>query len=392
MNILNDEYGKYRVGKKVFFNKYEAIEACIGTYNRITFHYQDEFWSNVDWITEPTDSLSKLYEQRVKQLREYDYIILCYSGGADSWNILNTFDRTNTPLDEIVVMNDLSLSGSRDSYFNAEVWKVAIPEAKLFIEKHPGTKLNIIDVGPSLLQVLPGISTEDQLTHHFQGVTTIGSSIRSGHWIYTEDRYKKLIEQGKRVCLLWGLDKTILKQMDGRYCFWFNDFLLQYKRKALYRIDLPVYDEFFYWSKDLPELVIKQCHIQKKGLQNLSPFYIDPFPIPTRSRHELSVRNKNNQRISIQTLNSWLYPGWDVNTYSVGKPGGTTFAGQHDEWLTGKENEDIVKIWLATTKRAVELFKNLTPENKDKTNTYAETGKNHSIFMTKPYWVENFVL
>jgi len=51
-----------------------------------------------------SESLDFLYALRARQLREkYDYLVLYFSGGADSTNILKTFIDNNIFLDEIVM-------------------------------------------------------------------------------------------------------------------------------------------------------------------------------------------------------------------------------------------------------------------------------------------------
>ena len=95
--------GVYRANGKPFFNKLEAIlevNANPGTW--VEWDYHDAVFGQHQWDIEPIFDLKELYRQRALQLREaYDHVVLFYSGGVDSWNILKTFIDNNIPLDEI---------------------------------------------------------------------------------------------------------------------------------------------------------------------------------------------------------------------------------------------------------------------------------------------------
>lgn len=79
----------------------------------IFFYYYDKEFSRVDWTIEPLETLEQLYKERAQKIRdENEYLILCYSGGADSTNILETFYYNNIHIDEIVMVGAFS----QDSY------------------------------------------------------------------------------------------------------------------------------------------------------------------------------------------------------------------------------------------------------------------------------------
>ena len=90
---LETSSGYWSVNNTYFFSKAECLRYAtqIKDYN-VTFHYFDSFYSSLSWKNEPSESLEELYKRRAQQLREkYDYIVLAYSGGADSCNVLNSF-------------------------------------------------------------------------------------------------------------------------------------------------------------------------------------------------------------------------------------------------------------------------------------------------------------
>ena len=86
-----DIFGFYRVGNLKLYSQIEALEISQRLNLPITWHFNDEVYSSFDWTKEPDESISELYKKRCEQLREkYDYLVLFYSGGADSDNILNS--------------------------------------------------------------------------------------------------------------------------------------------------------------------------------------------------------------------------------------------------------------------------------------------------------------
>jgi hypothetical protein len=80
-----DKLGVYRVGDLKFYSKLQAIEMSTKTGIHLHWDFNEAVFDSYDWTVEPKDSLVELYRQRAQQLRnKYDYIILAYSGGADS--------------------------------------------------------------------------------------------------------------------------------------------------------------------------------------------------------------------------------------------------------------------------------------------------------------------
>ena len=118
-NDQNDIYGFYKSDGVKFYSKYEAM--CLGTPSKTTWHYNDQLFSSFDWKKPSMMPLSELYRRRAEQLRnDYDYLILMYSGGADSENILDTFVTNNIHLDE--VCHYVISTISQESALQANSW------------------------------------------------------------------------------------------------------------------------------------------------------------------------------------------------------------------------------------------------------------------------------
>lgn len=64
----------------------------------------DPKFHSAKWDTEPKQSIKELHRLRAEQIRQtYDYVVLYFSGGADSTTVLNAFVDNNIPIDEVIV-------------------------------------------------------------------------------------------------------------------------------------------------------------------------------------------------------------------------------------------------------------------------------------------------
>jgi hypothetical protein len=93
LNYSGDQFGYYTVGPNFkTYSKLLAIEEMRRTGTHLEWHFNESQYQAHDWRKEPSTSLDELYRQRAQEIRDkYDYVVLWYSGGPDSWNILNTF-------------------------------------------------------------------------------------------------------------------------------------------------------------------------------------------------------------------------------------------------------------------------------------------------------------
>jgi hypothetical protein len=389
MNI--DEIGCYVVQDKKHLNKYEALETSFKKSSSISFNFNNDFWNTVDWKNPSTKSLRELYRNRALSLRQkYDYIILCYSGGADSYNAMRSFGDNKIHLDEIVSWHDYSITENKESFASAEVFNVGVKEAEKFIRHNPRTVFTLLDIKEPLIESLSNIEEKDYI-HWGQSSCSIAYPIRGGDWIYQGSKYTKLIEQGKKICLLSGYDKTALSIKEGRYCFQFHDMITRSNRKQIIRPDLPVHDEFFYWSPDSAEMIVKQCHIIKTYLDFLPNNYIDPHSLNLEAAKYRTAffTNKKGVAVSFPTLNSWLYD-WDPKTFTVGKPRGTPgispyFVSEMDWWVQKYLNEDVTKKWLKQLRFSLDYYKKVKSINRDRYNpAFGDT----PLLLTQPYFIE----
>ena len=121
------------------------IEAIISKRD-CNFYFNDKEFSKLDWFNEPFEDLDTLYTLRAKQLRdEYEYLVLCFSGGTDSTHVLETFYYNNIHIDEIVSVGALSQDNSENSSENMNmlIRSNVIPRLKGYdLSK---TKITVVD-------------------------------------------------------------------------------------------------------------------------------------------------------------------------------------------------------------------------------------------------------
>lgn len=351
----------YSVGERIFATKAEAYEVANRLGKTVSYHENDEFWAKQPWLIPLLKPLSSLYMQRAYQLREkYDYLILCYSGGADSHNILKTFNHAEIHLDEINIWHDMSLTEDPMSLTNGEVFKVAIPNAQEFVRKWPRTKLEVIDMKVPMQTLLTQHSVDEIMLHFLQSMASAGHIIRSGAFVYTNPRYKQLLEQGKKVAIIWGWDKTLVWKVDDYYVHKMSDSSSSRYRCRLLYPDIPVASEFFYQTLDLPQLVIKQCQTLVQRLKTLPKRYIDPFPIDDDKHRLLYVQGPNNQKVSLETVNLWLYD--ETPWFTAHKAFGTQYFSALDrDWILRARNEELMQKWKMAMLKMYELQRKKMP-------------------------------
>tara|TARA_R110000868_G_C10955616_1_gene768061 strand:+ start:2293 stop:3456 length:1164 start_codon:yes stop_codon:yes gene_type:complete len=329
MNILGnnkDKFGFYQIGNFKTYSKVESIELHKHTGIHPHWNFNEDVFSKYNWMIEPTETIEELYKKRAQQLRnDYDYIVLFYSGGADSDNVLDTFTKNNIKLDEVASMNYLRADSDPMSMFNAEQTLVAHPKIKSLHQSGITFKHRSIDMSDITVDIIDNshYSTNRAYYHssHFGTNHLAKSYIRE-----TVSDYKKLIEQGKKVVFLWGSEKPRLYQENGRYCIKFLDLLdsgVSPRTQLLNREE--EYDEAFYWSPDSTDIICKQGHILKRFFEQHNIYKQDKYYSETLIKLpgiEHIFANKNTEDgLSYRSLiNLLIYPGYDPKTFTVGKP------------------------------------------------------------------------
>lgn len=368
--------GYWEAGGHYFFNKAECLRYAsqVQDFN-VKFHYNDEFYQSLNIRQEPTESLEELYRQRAQQLRDkYDYLVLSYSGGSDSFNVLNTFLKNNIKLDCIAISYPVKAIEKLLPSFNPEdrqagniifeythaampklheVAKLS-PETEICVLDHTDIAINMILGGK--LQIMPvgGIGAAPGLAGHY----LIGQKVR------------EYSDKGK-TAYVTGVDKPRMgyNPTTKKFGVWFDDIslVLGNYTKDLYSGFRPN-TEHFYYSTDFPELWVKQCHVVKRAVEPIVS--LEPELRPEYFKRMHYVNSKGS--IILYTHNIFykklLYDGWHEGIFQATKPSGYFFQ-EHSDWylksdLTSHREKDF------HYKQVIEFLHGIDP----KFITYNERG------------------
>ena len=269
MFFINDpeytKHGYYLVNGIKTFSKFEAWQLSGHDITKIKFIFNDDKFNNIDTTKEPETDIYELYKRRATQLRnDYDYIVLIYSGGIDSHTILETFLENNIHLNEICTFSNNDVE-SKTSKFNQEVYNAVVPTLDL---KKLGTKFRFINVGQMIIDQMSDPFHFENFEYYNNVLTAWRTAVNSRVLKSNIPEHRKLTEEGKSVCYIWGYDKPTVKIVDQEYCLLIPDAFSggmgakQYINNHLSNNEFNnFYDEAFYICREFPEIPIKQGHM-----------------------------------------------------------------------------------------------------------------------------------
>lgn len=272
-----DRLGFYRVGFKKFNNKTLALIDSKKTGYEVEWIFNNDVYGSIDWTVPIETSLFEIYRQRAQQLRDkYDYLMLYYSGGADSSTILRTFVENGIFLDEIVmqlpepVRQSFDPTDTSEGNFYAELEYSAVPYLNKIKNKiHPNTVIRYQDFSKSGIELL-------KKDDWFDTVPLCTNITLSGVFRQiaqnTDYHILNLYDTGKSIAQILGIDKPLV-YFDG------SDYYSYFMDTSTYHYVSPVdfnntalsngkySTEFFYWTPDMPEIVVKQAQDIKRNCE-----------------------------------------------------------------------------------------------------------------------------
>jgi hypothetical protein len=249
--------GYWQVAGQYYRNKVVAIMAAqhrnLGPYD-ISFHYNDPWWSQARWDVEPEQSLPELYAKRARQLREkYKTIIIRFSGGADSTNIIRTFVDNGIKIDVIALNTWLQ----PDTHFelstqNIEKKLITLPYVDKLKEQGVEFELVVNDYYPTI-----EILGDDPAWIFDIDAPRFNLMDICAHRALTTKEFDRWDDESTAVVA--GIDKPKVFMREGKIWFWSQgDSWHSLINKANRMTPEP-----FYWTADMPEIPIKQSHVVK---------------------------------------------------------------------------------------------------------------------------------
>ncbi len=345
-HMINKKLGYYTCGSEIFDSKIKACFRSLETKQEIKWHFNDDVFSKYDWSVEPTETLDELYDRRSKQLREqYDYLVLSYSGGADSHNILMSFVRQGLHLDEIVVNNmekanlkftDINPLNTKSTNASAEFYLQTMPRLKEIADKIPKTKISIMDLSDHLFDSMNQYSDASWVLDKREGLNP--ANVTRFNYLYFTD-LRKQFDKDKKIAMILGVEKPRTFVHDGTLYMRFTDRAANMITIAEHLKEYPNSEvEYFYWSPDAVPIMIKQGHLIKRWLR-LNPDLLQHWDSKTMTFETIRL-------IHERVLRSVIYTTWDRNWWQADKAT-KDWTSEFDQWFEdGYSETSAYNIWL----------------------------------------------
>jgi len=341
---MNTKYGCWIVGDKLFEKKAEALVYASKVNLSPKYYYYNNVWKNLDRTLLGKIPLEQLYKERAQQLRDkYDYLILYFSGGADSTNILMTYLNNNIKIDEVRVKWPKALRDGKHYTPNTQdrtifnIWSEWDFVIKPFLDKlsvsHPEINITFVDQTETL--TTKNVERAFETTNHARG----GLLLNFGNSVITS--------KSSKVGHIFGFDKPTIALDDNNVVhMFFSDVTLN----LLYSdagYD-PESKECFYWSPDMPILPMEMAY-QVSQYYNVNK---DKRRfLYTLVNGEVTEQNHQFLKLKVQVQNnitkSVCYPNWDKNTFQAEK---VTSITAYDKWhwfFYNPEYQDVVDAFYS---------------------------------------------
>jgi hypothetical protein len=340
----NSKLGAYHVStySLPIYNKLQALELAQKTGGNIRWNFNDLVYGQINWQQEPAVNIDMLYLMRARQLRDqYDHLVLNFSGGSDSTNILYAFLKNNIHIDEIIVRhpesglkNVTTNTQNKDSTNQISEFDYAvIPRLKWVADNFPNIKITIHDYFESMINEHiddTWIYAAREFFHPGVIKRYSNLSMRSQLTMY---------DKGKTVGVIYGIDKPKLEYHNGKYYAYFLDICpnVVVSEVADYT---NITTELFYWTPDLPEIVVKQAHMIRRWLE-INPQYRDL--IESSKKVDSAIVSTVERVVSAPVI----YPSVEHEIFQGNKIGNAVLS-EHDSWFWNNHmNTNIANIWRA---------------------------------------------
>jgi hypothetical protein len=338
-----EKFGFWSVNNKKFYNKIDAfIYASNNSDFKIDFHYHDQIWDSYDRNLVGSFNLKILYKERAQQIREkYDYLILNYSGGADSHNVLLSFLDNNIKLDAVHVKWPFKATDHHSKLFNnspvnlLSEWDLTISKRlKWLSSNYPDVRIITDDWSEKILE---NNSIDSEKLYSFTHLYSLGDISR----ITTRSDFEiKSLDKNKTVGIIWGIDKPeVFLDSENNLYFRFRDLPINVAQP----LDLNVNGtELFYWSPEFPQIVFEQSNRVLNFLKNNQEY----FRLMSDDNSKLDLpAYKIKYKMQSDLVKSIIYDNWDPLLFQANKDFSPCKL-QWDYWIyTSNELSSIVSKW-----------------------------------------------
>jgi hypothetical protein len=333
MSLLNgNPYGYYTVGEQHYLNKVEAVYNASITNQEVSWDFHHDIFTKMDWTKRPHGTVLEAYKERAQQIRDkYDYVIVHFSGGMDSFTVLDSFLSNGIHVDEVFTRWSHTVRKYKDADPNdldesnlGSEFEYAVMPVLDYIQKHyPSVNIVIDDISEHLEQDFQ----EDDifLSNQYQSMSTFFRFNRKS------EKELEQVKQGKRIGVVYGYDKIRCHVYQGNFYAYFRDNIGGVDTDPTRNVEL------FYWTRDMPQLPILQAHTLKEYIQNNIVFTDLDRPMTGKLSYQ-EYREIYQQA---------CYPAYNIDTFQVDKALGS-LVWKSDFWVV-KHNPRYFQSWRWAT-------------------------------------------
>ena len=347
-----DKFGYYKVNEKKFYSKIEAsIYATQLNLPRdaMSWHYNEQSYDTMNWQIEPEESLDMIYEQRAAEIRaRYDYVIISYSGGSDSHNVLMSFIRAGLHVDELIVHTFEKSAGGYENLSKSDTSSInsqhtdyvfhTLPMLKEISKIIPKTKITVVDQSDDLERHYTDAKDESWVLTRTENLG-LGNNVK---YNYVKE-IRKHVDKTKSIGIVIGADKPRVGIGQGDYLYFvLADKGINASRSAIDsmtefdNVDL----ELFYWGSTAIccRMLAKQSHVIANWLTinpQFQPFFLKKNNTKTMYRvvHERVLRNV-------------IYSIWNNSWFQADKSVAPGWYNDLDVWyLNNRKLSENTAIW-----------------------------------------------
>jgi hypothetical protein len=385
ISALNEKLGFYECNEIKFESKIQAFLYSDQVKKEVNWFFNDNVFNTYPWHIEPLESLDDLYDLRARQLREqYDYLILSFSGGADSNNILQSFIRQNLFIDEIVI-NTMEKGSEKFTILDSKVkdgWNTGaehhlqtiprLKESEKFLSK---TKITILDLTDHLFNTLEKSKDESWIFDKREKLNPIG--ITRFNYIHF-DEVRKQFDKNKKIAIILGIDKPKTLISKNKFYLRFNDRTANMVSIVNHFKDYTNSTvEYFYWDPSCTKMLCKQAHVIKRWLE-IAPQYKKIWDVDTTTYKLVVLEHE-------RLLRNIIYTNWNPDWFQVDKPESDWFC-EFDHWfIKGFQGTRANQIWHRGINFASEILSNHLRRN-------SQGNPDGLKLFTKKYFIGDFNL
>jgi hypothetical protein len=336
MISINSPHGYYTVGDQQYVNKTEAVFRASLTKKDLVWNFHNKVFNAIDWKCRPAGTLQDLYRERAQQIRDrYDYVVVNFSGGMDSWTVLNSFLSNGIHVDEVYTRwafaerkyKDASNSDLDSSNLSSEFEYAVVPVLDHIKKTYPNIIIVVDDYSECIQQELAG--SDFFASNHYQSMLSFFRFNRRSSF------EQEQIAKNRSVGVVHGYDKIKCGISKNSFYAYFTDNL-----GGTWEPDRNI--EFFYWTPDFPTIPVLQAHsILEFIVENLDKMkqlklsgQVDTQHIPNYYKHIYQMV---------------CCPDYNPNTFQVAKPKGS-MVWDSDDWIN-QYNPRYFQSWQWTNQQ-----------------------------------------